>query len=64
MSRCVSCNKLPVRPLGSFVLEDGTVVEETLCNTCKDAAFDKFSILDKEYTHGVLEQAPNWFDNT
>lgn len=55
MSRCLSCDRIPVRALGTFTLQDGTKVEETLCGNCKAAAFEEYCITDKVYAHGNFD---------
>lgn len=34
--RCVCCNRMLIRTTGYRTLPDGTKVEETFCNTCRN----------------------------
>ena len=34
--RCVCCNRILLRTTGKRKLEDGTLVEETFCNVCRN----------------------------
>ena len=57
--RCTCCNTMLIRTTGSRVLSDGTKVEETFCNTCRNEV-DKI-LRDTEYNRnakfeGVVEQ--------
>ena len=36
MSRCSCCNRILYRVTGTRKLSDGSVVEETFCNTCRN----------------------------
>ena len=36
MSRCSCCNRILHRVTGTRKLSDGSVVEETFCNTCRN----------------------------
>ena len=36
MSRCSCCNKILHRITGTRKLSDGSVVDETFCNTCRN----------------------------
>ena len=36
MCRCVCCNRMLLRPTGKRKLEDGSFVDETFCNTCRN----------------------------
>ena len=36
MSRCSCCNRIINRPTGTRKLPDGTIVDETFCNTCRN----------------------------
>lgn len=54
MSRCMACNKPLTRSLGHFTLEDGTVIEETICASCRESAFSEYSYFDKDYDHPEL----------
>ena len=34
--RCVCCNRILSRPTGTRTLSDGTKIEETFCNVCRN----------------------------
>lgn len=34
--RCQCCNRILIRPTGTRTLADGTKIEETFCNTCRN----------------------------
>lgn len=58
MSRCVCCNRVLVRTTGSRVLPDGTKIEETFCNICRN---EVNKILNEDYStnakfEGIVEQ--------
>ena len=36
MCRCVCCNRALMRPTGTRTLSDGTKIEETFCNVCRN----------------------------
>ena len=36
MSRCSCCNRIRHRVTGTRKLRDGSIVEETFCNTCRN----------------------------
>ena len=57
--RCVCCNTMLLRTTGKRKLEDGSIVEETFCNTCRHEV-DKI-LRDTEYNkntkfEGIIEQ--------
>ena len=34
--RCVCCNRLLIRTTGKRKLSDGSIIEETFCNVCRN----------------------------
>ena len=57
--RCTCCNTMLLRTTGKRKLADGSVVEETFCNTCRHEV-DKI-LRDTEYNKntkfdGIVEQ--------
>ncbi len=57
--RCICCNTMLLRTTGMRKLEDGSIVEETFCNTCRHEV-DKI-LRDTEYNkntkfEGIVEQ--------
>ena len=57
--RCTCCNTILLRTTGKRKLEDGSVIEETFCNTCRYEV-DKI-LRDDSYTkdakfEGIVEQ--------
>ena len=34
--RCTCCNRILMRPTGTRTLSDGTKIEETFCNVCRN----------------------------
>ena len=57
--RCTCCNTILLRTTGKRKLEDGSVIEETFCNTCRyevdkilrDDSYNKNTKFD-----GIVEQ--------
>lgn len=59
MCRCACCDAMLLRTTGKRKLEDGTLVEETFCNTCRNEV-NKI-LRDDDYTReskfdGIVEQ--------
>ena len=57
--RCVCCNRVLSRPTGKRKLPDGSLVDETFCNICRNEV--NKSLLDSEYGRdykfeGIVEQ--------
>ena len=57
--RCICCNTMLLRTTGKRKLEDGSIVEETFCNTCRHEV-DKI-LRDDSYNRntkfdGIVEQ--------
>ena len=48
--RCTCCNRILLRPTGTRTLSDGTKIEETFCNVCRNEV-DK--ILRDNYCNSV-----------
>ena len=57
--RCVCCNRVLVRPTGKRKLEDGSIVEETFCNICRNEVnqilYDSEYVSDAKF-EGIVEQ--------
>ena len=57
--RCTCCNTILLRTTGKRKLEDGSVIEETFCNTCR---YEVDKILRDDYYNknakfeGIVEQ--------
>lgn len=59
MSRCVCCNVVLRRTTGMRTLPDGSKIEETFCNVCRDEV--NKSLRDLDYNkdvkfEGIVEQ--------
>lgn len=58
--RCACCNRILVRPTGKRKLEDGSFIEETFCNVCRNEVNKMLRDLDedtKSYQfEGIVEQ--------
>lgn len=58
--RCTCCNRILTRPTGKRKLEDGTVIDETFCNVCRNEVNKMLRDLDedtKSYQfEGIVEQ--------
>ena len=57
--RCTCCDRILLRPTGSRTLSDGTKIEETFCNVCRNEV-DKI-LRDDSYNknikfEGIVEQ--------
>ena len=48
--RCTCCNTILLRTTGKRKLEDGSVIEETFCNTCR---YEVDKILRDSYYNSV-----------
>ena len=69
--RCICCNRILLRTTGKRKLEDGSLIEETFCNVCrnevnkilrddsytKDSNFD--GIVEQQMFYGVVTPQKN-----
>ena len=69
--RCTCCNTILLRTTGKRKLEDGSVIEETFCNTCRyevdkilrDDSYNKNTkfegIVEQQMFYGVVTPQKN-----